>query len=152
MLSKGWLTDLGTAWPSGEGQGCGGWCFSWDTRPRESSVCQISSQPSALQGSRSQLGAPPGCGHFKFLITETQRGAGTCLRSLRMSTDPRLGHLSPKSALPPVGFLTSALWCPQGEETKGKQASMPRASYILAETSAARIQPSHFTYAITEAL
>lgn len=101
---------------------------------------------------RSQLGAPPGCGHFKFLITETQRGAGTCLRSLRMSTDPRLGHLSPNSALPPVGFLTSALWCPQGEETKGKQASMPRASYILAETSAARVQPSHFTYAITEAL
>lgn len=101
---------------------------------------------------RSQLGAPPGCGHFKFLVTEAQRGAGTCLRPPRMSAEPGLGHVAPNSALPPVGFLTSALWCLQGEETKGKQACMPKASYILAETSAARVQPSHFTDAITEAL
>ena len=69
-----------------------------------------------------------------------------------MSAEPGLGLVAPNSVLPQVGFLISALWCLQGKETRGKQACMPKASYILAETSAARLQPSHFTDAITEAL
>lgn len=127
--------------------------ISAGTRGSESPVSARSPTNHQLcKAGRSQLGAPPGCGHLKFLVSEAQRGAGACLRSPRMSTEPRFGHVAPSSALPPAGFLTSALWCLQGKETKGKQACMLRASYILAETSAARVQPSHFTDAIPEAL